>query len=408
MIDPVVLSFVDALGQFLDPGNLLRVLVDGLAKSALYVMIAGGLTLIFGLMGVLNFAHGSLTMIGAYLGGLVMVVLAAHTAGLARVGAFFLAAAVVFLALSALGGALEVGLIRPLYDRPPLSQILLTFGVTLVLDELARIVVLFYGLQPISDWQAALATKPAVLTTSVPVGVAAVFAPVVGALAAVAAWLALARIDAARTVRERARDAAWLDAVGVAPEHAPAVVAGVVGAAVGIAVAVAVPAETVRVGGLSMFEIAMGALTVATLWAFLTRTRYGLVVRAGSEDDEMTAALGIDVRRVFTVVFALGAGVAGVAGVLLAWDSTWGASVPLAAETLLPAFVVVIIGGLGTFRGTVVAAVVVGMVDATMTWWFQNAIDFTGLPQMTIFLILVVVLVVRPQGLFGVAEVGGH
>jgi branched-chain amino acid transport system permease protein len=285
-------------------------------------------------MGVLNFAHGSLTMIGAYLGGLVMV-LAAGTTGATRVLAFFVAAAVVFAALAALGGVVEVGLIRPLYDRPPIYQILLTFGLTLVLDEMARIVVQFYGLQPISDWQAALATKPAVLTTSLSVG-------------------------------------------------------------------------TASVSGLELFEIAMGAATVVGLWAFLTQTRYGLVVRAGSEDPEMTSALGIDVRRVFTVVFALGAGVAGVAGVLLAWDPSWGASVPLAAETLLPAFVVVIIGGLGTFRGTVVAAVLVGMVDATMTWWFQNAIDFTGLPQMTIFLILVVMLVLRPQGIFGVQEVGGH
>ena len=90
------------------------------------------------------------------------------------------------------------------------------------------------------------------------------------------------------------------------------------------------------------------------------------------------------------------------------WDPVWGASVPLAAETLLPAFVVVIVGGLGTFRGTVVAGVLVGMVDAVMTWWFQNAISFTGLPQITIFLILVIVLIARPQGLFGVEGVGGH
>ncbi len=408
MIDPIVLGLVDALGQFLRPSNLLGVLVDGLSKSALYVMIAGGLTLIFGLMGVLNFAHGSLTMLGAYLGGLVMVVLAAGTAGATRVLAFFVAAAVVFAALAALGGVVEVALIRPLYDRPPIYQILLTFGLTLVLDEVARIVVTFYGLQPITEWQAALATKPAALTTSIPVPPAAVLAPVVGALAAVVAWTALARTGVARGVRRHAREIDAFDAASVNPERAPAALAGVVGTVAGVATAAAVPATAVRVGGLALFEIAMGAATVAGLWAFLTRTRYGFVVRAGSEDAEMTAALGIDVRRVFTVVFALGAGVAGVAGVLLAWDSSWGASVPLAAETLLPAFVVVIIGGLGTFRGTVVAAVLVGMVDATMTWWFQNAIDFTGLPQMTIFLILVVMLVLRPQGLFGVQEVGGH
>ncbi len=331
-----LVSYVDTLGQFLRPSTLVGVFVRGLSKSAIYVMIASGLTLVFGLMGVLNFAHGSLTMIGAYLGGLVMVLAVTGASGTVSRFAFFLVAVLlVFGALSALGGVIEVGLIRPLYDRPPIYQILLTFGVTLVLDELVRIVTLFYGLQPISEWQAALGTKPEPLTATIRLG-------------------------------------------------------------------------STRVSGLALFEILFGVVTVAAVWAFLTRTRYGLVVRAGSEDSEMTEALGIDVRRVFTTVFALGTGIAGIAGALLMWDPVWGASVPLAAETLLPAFVVVIVGGLGTFRGTVVAALIVGMVDAVTTWWFVNAIEFTGLPEMFIFLILVVTLVVRPQGLFGVAEVGGH
>ena len=331
-----LVSFLDALGQFLRPSTLGEVILNGLAKGALFVMIAGGLTLIFGLMGVLNFAHGSLTMFGAYTGGLLLVLAVSQATGpTMRLAYFFVAVVVVFGLLAALGGVVEVGLIRPLYDRPPIYQILLTFGLTLVLDELARIAVGFYGLQPISDWQAALGTKPGFLSSS-------------------------------------------YEFLGIGTS------------------------------GLALFEIFFGLLTVAVVWAFLTRTRYGLVVRAGSEDAEMTEALGIDVRRVFTTVFALGAGIAGVAGLLLAWDPKWGASVPLAAETLLPAFVVVIIGGLGTFRGTVYAALLVGLVDATRTWWFVNVVEFSGLPEMTVFLILVLVLVVKPQGLFGVAEVGGH
>jgi branched-chain amino acid transport system permease protein len=322
--------------QLADPATLAQVFVDGLAKAALYVMIAAGLTLIFGLVGVLNFAHGSLTMIGAYLGGLVMVTFAASTDGFGRIALFLVAAALVFGLLTGLGAVLEVGLIRPLYDRPPIYQILLTFGLTLVLDELVRIVVAFYGLQPLTEWTAARGTKPAVLTRTVDLG-------------------------------------------------------------------------PVSASGLALFEIAFGAFTVVGVWAFLTRTRYGLVIRAGSEDAEMTAALGIDVRRVFTVVFALGTGLAGVAGALLMWDPVWGANVPLAAETLLPAFVVVIVGGLGTFRGTVVASLLVGLVDALTTEVFQQGIvEFTGLPQMMIFLVLVVALVVRPRGLFGVEGVGGH
>jgi len=328
--------FAAALASFLGPTTLAAVVVDGLGKSAVFVMIAAGLTLIFGLMGVLNFAHGSLTMVGAYAGGLLMVVAVGEaTGGVTRVLLFLVAVAVVFALMGALGGAVEVSLIRPVYDRQPLYQILLTFGLTLVLDEAVRIVTLFYGVQPRAEWQEALGTKPAFMTSAIPVG-------------------------------------------------------------------------PLSVRPLALFQILFGLLTVVGVWTFLTRTRYGLYIRAGSEDDEMAEALGIDVRRVFTVVFALGTALAGAAGVLLMWDKNWGASVPLAADTLLPAFVVVIVGGLGTFRGTVVAAVVVGMTDAVMTWWFVNHVEFSGLPELTIFLILVGVLVVRPQGLFGVEEVGGH
>ncbi|WP_284009423.1 branched-chain amino acid ABC transporter permease [Haloarcula pelagica] len=327
---------VETLADFLTVPELGTVVVNGLAKSALYVMIASGLTLIFGLMGVLNFAHGSLTMVGAYLAGLVMVTVVGQATGsVTRLAVFFVAILLVFGGLSVLGGAIETTLIRPLYDRPPIYQILLTFGLTLVIDEIVRIVLGVFGMQPISDWQAALATKPQFL-------------------------------------RE------------------PAAVAGI------------------SVRWMAVFQILLGIVTVVGIWAFLTKTRYGLYIRAGSEDSEMAAALGIDVRQVFTVVFALGIGLAGAAGTLLMWDATWGASVPLAAETLLPAFIVVIVGGLGTFRGTVVAAVVVGMTDAVMTWWFQNYIQFTGLPELVLFLVLVVTLIVRPQGLFGVEEVGGH
>jgi len=330
-------GFADGLVDFLQPDVLAEVVLSGLSKSAIYIMIAAGLTLIFGLLGVLNFAHGALTMIGAYLGGVVMVLTVSQGTGpWTRLGLFFVATVVVFGLLAALGGSIEVSLIRPLYDRPPIYQILLTFGVTLILEELARIVVQFYGLQPIAEWQAALGTIPAFLETAHSLG-------------------------------------------------------------------------PVSVRGLALFEILLGALTVTAIWGFLTRTRYGLFIRAGSEDSEMAEALGIDVRRVFTVVFALGAGIAGIAGTLLMWDQVWGASVPLAADTLLPAFVVVIIGGLGTFRGTVVGGLIVGLVDATTTWWFQNVVvTWTWLPEVAIFLILVVALIVRPQGIYGVEEVGGH
>jgi branched-chain amino acid transport system permease protein len=315
-------------------GTLVEVLVSGLAKAGLYAMMALGLTLIFGLLGVLNFAHGALTMVGAYIAGIVMVTFAG--AGWAAVGMFLIAGLVAAVIVGGAGAAMEVGLIRKLYDRPPIYQILLTFGLTLVIDELARIVVLFYGRQPRTDWREALGTKPAFLGETY---------PVLGG----------------------------------------------------------------SISNFELFEFAWGALTVIAVWAFLNRTRYGLMVRAGSEDDEMAAALGVDVRRVFTVVFALGSALAAFAGALLMWDPAWGASVPLASETLLPAFVVVIVGGLGSFRGTVIAALLVGMVDALMTHLFtEGIITFSGLPELTVFLILVGVLIVRPQGISGLAEVGGH
>ncbi|HMB49569.1 branched-chain amino acid ABC transporter permease [Natronoarchaeum rubrum] len=336
MIDLLTLAFVDVLIDLLQPGTIARIVLDALSKSALYVMIASGLSLIFGLMGVLNFAHGSLTMIGAYLGGAVMVVtVSAGMNGPARFVLFFLAIAATFGALTLLGSAVEVTLIRPIYDREPLFQILLTFGLVLVLDELARIVVELNGLQPRSKWQAAIGTAPDFLSN-------------------------------------------WYTVAGVSTR------------------------------GLYLFEVLLGALVVAGIWAFLTRTRYGLYIRAGSEDPEMTRALGVDVRKAFTVVFGVGAGLAGVAGAVLMWDPRFGATVPLSVETLLVAFVVVIIGGLGSFRGTVVAAGIVGLTDALMTWLFQNHVAFPGLPEMVTFLVLVGVLIVRPQGLFGVAEVGGH
>ena len=343
-IEPALLAAGDAgpvvaslLSDLLDVGTLVGIVLGALSKAALYVLIAAGLSLIFGLMGVLNFAHGSFTMLGAYLGGAVMVVLVSSGTGpYARIALFFLAMAAVFGVMTAFGSAVEKRLIRPIYDRQPLFQILLTFGVVLVLDELVRIVVEVRGMQPRSDWQEALGTAPGFLQNTITV--------------------------AGSTTR-----------------------------------------------GLYMFEVLIGAMVVAVTWGFLTRTRYGLYIRAGSEDSEMAQALGIDIRKAFSVVFGVGSGLAAVAGVMLMWDPRFGASVPLSTDALLIAFVVVIIGGLGTFRGTVVAGLLVGLFDAVTTWLFHSAyVDFAGLPEMVMFLALVLVLIVKPQGLFGVEEVGGH
>lgn len=339
MTDPVVFQLV-GLAELFDLQTLLGILIEGVAKGGLYVMIAIGLTLIFGLMGVLNFAHGSFAMIGAYVGGAAILALTTQATGnVGALGVFFATFLGVFLLLSILGGVLEISLIRKLYDYPPIYQILLTFGLTLILDEGMAMIVEYFdvnGGQYRFIWNAPIGRIPPALEGAVDLGI-------------------------------------------------------------------------VSIRGLYLLEIALGVATVVAVWLFLTRTRYGLFVRAGAEDPEMAEALGIDVSQTFTVVFAIGAGIAGAAGVILMWDQVYGASVPLALEVLLPAFVIVIVGGLGSVKGSIVAAYLVGLVDAFMTWVFRTGIvDFVGLPEMMIFLVLVIMLIVRPQGLYGVEGAGEH
>ncbi|MFW5973794.1 MAG: branched-chain amino acid ABC transporter permease [Natrialbaceae archaeon] len=314
------------------PSDLGGLIVEGLAKASLYVMIASGLTLIFGLMDVINFAHGAFTMYGAYIAAGFMLALVTSSMGLATVLLVFIGVlALVFALLATLGTVFEVTLIRKLYEYPPIYQILLTFGLTITMEQFMRMIVEFRDING-GQWNFDWATPR--------------------------------------------------------QETLPAEMSGL---------------------NLQLFEIALGVLTVVGIWAFLNRTRYGLFVRAGVEDEEMAKALGINIKRTFTVVFAVGSGIAGAAGVVLMWDPLWSVSVPLALEALLPAFVIVIVGGLGSFKGTVVASVLVGMIDALGTWAFQTGvIQFTDVDSLMIFTILVVTLILRPRGLFGVEGQGDH
>ena len=327
---------VGAILPLSDASTLVEIFLSGLAKASIYIMITLGLTLVFGLMGVINFAHGSMTMLGAYLGGAIMVLLVSSGTGdFQRVFFLFIAMAIVFGILSILGAVTEVGFVQPLYDRSIVAQLLMLFGLLLIIEEMVRICLAFYDLNPTAVWREALFTKPEVFNTKMTVGV-----------------------------------------VSVNPLH--------------------------------LFQIVVGASFIIAVGGFLTKTKYGLYIRAGSEDSEMAEALGIDISRVFTLIFAIGTGITGIAGVLLMWDPTWGASVPMSLETLLIAFVVIIIGGLGSFKGTLYAGLIIGMVDAVMVWLFQNLIQFPNLPEITLFALLVLTLVIRPKGLFGVEEVGEH
>lgn len=281
--------------------------VTGLGLGALYFLIASGLSLIFGLMHVLNFAHGAVLAVGAYLGWWV----ASHVD--AGAGLRLLLAAVVGTVTAAvLAALLEVGLVRRLYHRE-IAQVLVTVGVGLAL------VALLQGI-----WGSDPRSYP------------------------VPQWM-----------------------VG-----------------------------TIHVGGAAiprgrLVTIAVGVVVLGAFVLFLRFTRYGLVVRAGVENRAMVTALGIDVRRAFTLVFAVGGAAAGLAGALA--GAYFGSVTPgLGSSLLIYAFIVVVIGGLGSVTGSAVAAVVVGLLQQ-----FTNYYAASGIGDLSVVLLLAVVLLVRPQGLMG-------
>jgi len=342
-LDPFVLQSVVQ--------GIVEIFIKGLGRAGIYVLIASGLTLIFGLMGVLNFAHGALTTYGAYVGAGVLIVLwGSGPEGAIVLLGLLVASVVAFAALSSVGSGIEFGLIRRIYDRPAIDQILLTFGVALTLEEFLRVILLnYFQIDPASN-------------------------------------AFHGEFNGGQYTPGILQRGEGLEIVGTS------------------------------IRWVYIFEFIVGAIVVAAVWAFLTKTRYGLFIRAGSEDDEMAEALGINVRQVFTFVFGIGIGLAGVSGIFLIWDPGFTLDITMGTQALLPAFIVVVVGGLGTFKGTVVAAVIAGFFAQFGNWLFSNGVtmaginfgDFPQLPGMLIFILLVVVLIVQPTGLYGEEEVGGH
>jgi branched-chain amino acid transport system permease protein len=279
--------------------TLVLLTLTGLGLGALYFLIASGLSLIFGLADVLNFAHGLFLSVGAY---------AAWWVG-AR-APFAVAVVAGVLAGTVLAVLVELALIRPLYGRP-LQQVLVTVGLAAAGVALMQAV---WGADPVPF------RRPA--------------------------WTA-------GTTR-------LLDA--------------------------AVPNDRFVLVG------AAGAVLLALL-VFLGRTRTGLVVRAGVEDRAMVTALGIDVRRAFTLVFAIGGAAAALAGALA--GMYFGSVTPgLGASLLIFAFIVVVIGGTGSIVGCALAAVLVGLVQQ-----FANFYAAPGVGEASVVLLLAAVLLVRPGGL---------
>ncbi len=284
--------------------------LTGLGLGALYFLVASGLSLIFGLMDVLNFAHGALLSVGAYA---TWWAATGHLPGAGAEGAGFLLAVAFGTAVGTLAAvALELAVIRPLYTRPR-EQVLATVGVGLAV--------------------------PALLS---------------------AIWGSDAR-----------------------PFPGPKALSGTFGL-----LGARIPMDR-------LVLIGAAAAVLVALRLFLGRTRHGLVVRAGVEDRAMVTALGIDVRRAFTLVFAIGGAAAALGGAL--GGLYFGSVDPTQGTSLLIfAFVVVVTGGMGSVTGAAVASVAVGLVQQ-----FANYYTTAGLGDLAVVVLLAVLLLVRPHGLTG-------
>jgi branched-chain amino acid transport system permease protein len=301
------------------PGDFGITLLSGLFQGMLLFLVASGLSIVFGLMDVLNLAQGSYFMVGAY-----VAYDAQHVGGLLDLTAvipdpnlrFIVAVLAAVLVGALLGYLLERGLLRPLYSRP-IFQLVLTFGVSLVALELVKFI-----------W------------TTTPYSWTELFG-----------------------VRE-----SFFELFGQ------------------------------RFSTYRLFVVGMGGVLIVTIALLLQRTRIGIIIRAGVEDGEMVQALGINVRSVFTLVFTLGCAIAALGGAIAA--PFLGASTTLGNAFLLQAIAVVVLGGMGSYAGTAVGSVLVGLAIAVAQ---DTAIgtDFAALPSITPMLLLVLVLLLRPSGLFG-------
>ncbi|MCW2930793.1 MAG: Branched-chain amino acid transporter permease [Actinomycetia bacterium] len=294
--------------------TFIAITVSGLALGAVYFLIASGLSLIYGLMDVLNFAHGVFLTLGSYAGWAI----ASHLSQ--QQGWMFLVTAVAAAAAGAVVATLtEVLLIRPLYGNP-VGQILVTIGL-----DLALVGLLFGGFGSNSR------------SIAVP---------------------------------------GWLTGITVVgPERIP-------------------NSDFVALGtGLAV----LGALT----W-FLRGTRYGAIIRAGAENRDMVRALGIDVGRAFTVVFAVGGAVAGLAGLLNSVAFSSGLVDPTQGDTLLIfAFIVVVVGGLGSINGAALSALLIGLVQTWVSFYAGSGASLAQLGNLSVVMVLAIVLLARPRGLLG-------
>ncbi len=276
-------------------------LFTGLALGAIYVLMAVGLSLIFGMLTVVNFAHGAFFMVGAYIGYTLYD----------YVPNFWLCLVLVPILTGLIGIVVERYLVRPLYGRGIDYPLLLTFGLGYVMVEIIRI---FFGKQ------------------GLPVGT-------------------------------------------------PDALQGAVDVFVG-------PFPLYR-----LFVIGVAVVVLLILYLFIERTSFGLIIRAGARDPMIVRVLGVDISRVWLIVFAIGTGIAGLAGYLSA--PLQGIAPEMGTNVLIIAFVVTVVGGMGSLSGAIVAGLLIGVVESLAAFIYPEA------SKVSMFVIMAIVLLVRPMGLFG-------
>jgi branched-chain amino acid transport system permease protein len=296
--------------------------LNGLQFGLLLFLLAAGLTLVFGVMDLVNLAHGSFYMVGAFFAA----TFAAWT------GSFLLAVVLAMAATLVVGMIVEIVAMRRLYDRDHLDHVLGTFGLLLFFNEAVRLV-----------W------GPAGMNLPLP---------------------------------------SWLNA------------------SVPLFAGIQYPAYRIA--------IIVTSLAVAlTLYIIVMRTRIGMLIRAGASNREMIGALGVNIKLLYTLVFGLGAALAGLAGLMQAPILT--AQIGMGENILILAFVVIIIGGIGSVRGAFLASIFVGLVDTVGRAFLPDLFKLVMSPSaaasaapamssMLIYLLMAIVLVVRPEGLFPVSS----
>ncbi len=297
---------------------LIEQLINGLQLGTMLFLMASGLTLVFGVMGLINLAHGSFYMVGAYATAVVT----------AATGSFLVGLAAGMIAAAAVGALVELIVIRRLYHRPHLDQVLATFALILVFSEGTR---WLFGSSPL-----------------------------------------------------------WL--------NPPPLLSG----------SVTLP------GGLRyplyrLMIIAVGIAVAVGLYLVITRSRLGMRIRAGESDREMIGALGVNIARLYTLVFAMGAALAGLAGALV--GALQSVQVGMGEPVLILAFVVIVIGGIGSIKGALYGAILVGVVDTLgrvlLPLFFRQFLPPSeaagvgaALAAMLIYILMAVILAFKPKGLF--------